>query len=152
MSNDLRFPQIYDPRGFSTDATARRDGSPEPIVRELLQNSLDAAKEAGKATPEHPAEVVFSITECPWTLIPGAEAYRQAFDAAQKERRRRQGNDLSSDERHAINRIQLVVNESTVPLLICRDNGVGMSDMERVLFEGNTSKPKRGAALLALDI
>ena len=144
MGNDLIFPQSHEPKGFSTDATARRDGSPEPIVRELLQNSLDAAKEASKATPERPAEVVFTITGCPWQLIPGAEAYRRAFESARQERVRRQGSGLSADERQVISRIERVVNQSMVPLLICQDNGVGMSDMERVLFEGNTSKPRRG--------
>ena len=144
MPSDLIFPPTHKPDGFSTDATARRDGSPDPVVRELLQNSLDAAKEALRGTPEDPAEVVFTLSECQWSDIPGADAYRRAFHLAVQERERRQPAGLSVDERRVIQRITTAMSQERIPLLFCRDNGTGIDNMERILFEGNTSKPRRG--------
>ena len=150
MASDLRFPPTHEPKGFSTDATARRDGSPEPVVRELLQNSLDAAKDASKATPNDPAEVVFTINESPWALIPGSDSYRRAFNLAVQERKRRQGEKLGIDEERVIQRIQDVLDADNVRILYCRDNGIGINDMERVLFEGNTSKPSSGGGSIVV--
>ena len=150
MPSDLRFPPTHERKGFSTDATARRDGSPEPVVRELLQNSLDAAKEIAKATPNHPAEVVFTISECAWNLIPGGEAYRRAFHLATEHRRREQEDNLSPDENRVIRRVQSVLDGLSVRILYCRDNGIGISHMERVLFEGNSSKPREGGGSIGV--
>ena len=144
MASDLRFPQTHERKGFSTDATARRDGSPEPVVRELLQNSLDAAKDASRATPDKPAEVVFTISECSWESIPGGDSYRKAFKSAVQARKQLQEEGLSIDEERIVNRIQSVLDSASVQLLFCRDNGTGISDMERVFFEGNSSKPRTG--------
>ena len=144
MASDLRFPQTHERKGFSTDAMARRDGSPEPVVRELLQNSLDAAKDVLKATPDKPAEVVFTMSECSWASISGGGSYRKAFASAVSARKELQEGGLSIDEQRVIDRIQSVLDSTYIRLLFCRDNGIGISDMERVLFEGNTSKPLAG--------
>ena len=90
MPSDLRFPHTHEVRGFSTHAMAQHAGNPEPIVRELLQNGLDAAKEAGRGTREDPAEIVFIIGERPKSDLPGLDAYRQSLRAAEELRRERQ--------------------------------------------------------------
>ena len=144
MPSDLRFPPTYEARGFSTHATAQHAGNPEPIVRELLQNGLDAAKEAGKGTQDNPAEVVFVISVRPKSDLPGLDAYTRAFRSAAELRRERQGGNLSADEKRVIERINGALSADKIRFLFCRDNGVGLSDIDRVLFEGNTSKGSSG--------
>lgn len=144
MPSDLRFPPTYEARGFSTHATTQHAGNPEPIVRELLQNGLDAAKEADRGTQDNPAEVVFVISERPKSDLPGLDAYERAFRAAEELRRERQGGNLSADEKRVIERINGALSANKIRFLFCRDNGVGLGDIECVLFEGNTSKGSSG--------
>lgn len=144
MPSDLRFPPTYEARGFSTHATAQHAGNPEPIVRELLQNGLDAAKEAGRGTQDNPAEVVFVISERPKSDLPGLESYTRAFRSAEELRRERQGENLGADEKRVIERINGALSADKIRFLFCRDNGVGLTEIERVLFEGNTSKGLSG--------
>ena len=131
-------------QGFSTLATTQWAANPEPVVRELLQNSLDAAGEADRRT----AEVVFSVKEVPLDEVPGIDSYRDHFDQAVAERE--QGKQSVSEKR-VIDRIRRVLKNggggATVRLLFCRDNGVGLDheSIERVLTEGNTAKDEVGA-------
>ena len=54
------------PVGFTSAALAHFDGSAEPVVRELIQNSLDAADKAGR-----PAEIAFNVFPVPYSMVPG---------------------------------------------------------------------------------
>ncbi len=150
MPSDLRFPAHHEVRGFSTHAMAQHAGNPEPIVRELLQNGLDAAKEAGRGTPEDPAEIVFVISKRPTDDLPGLAAYVNAFRAAEELRRERQKENLSPDEKQVIERIKNVLGAEQTRFLFCRDNGIGLDDMERVLSEGNSSKGSSGGGSFGL--
>ena len=143
MDADLIFPETGSPQGFSSLAMAQWDGKPEPIVRELLQNCLDAAREAERER----AEVCFTIDERPLADLPGIDAYRAAFAAAREERER-PGETQSAGEKRAIEGIHGVLERERVRLLFCRDNGIGLSDglLDRVLTEGNTGKAAGGGA------
>lgn len=144
MPSDLIFPATHEERGFSTYAMAQHAGNPEPIVRELLQNGLDAAKESYKGTQDNPAEVVFVIGERPKSDLPGLMAYANAFKAAEELRRELQSGNLSADEKQVIERIHSTLSKDNIRFLFCRDNGIGISDIARVLSEGNTSKGSSG--------
>ena len=113
----LIFLDAAQPRGFALPEIG--DAHPEPIVRELLQNSLDAAAEAGCRT----AEAHFTIGAAPLDGLPGIEAYREHFGAAAAER---EGDALSPAERTAIRRIRAALDSGWTELLFCRDNGVGL--------------------------
>lgn len=149
MASDLIFPADTRNDGFAIDSMARRNGTPETIVRELLQNSLDAAREAGKATRDNPARVTFTITECSWDEVPGQQAYRTAFEKA-VEYRQAHGNELPQAEIRVIERISAALQQLTVRLLFCRDNGIGIDDMERILNESNSSKPRKGGGSIGV--
>lgn len=138
MLADLIFPETGSPQGFSSLAMAKWDGRPEPIVRELLQNCLDAAREAGRK----PAEVWFTIAERPLADLPGIDAYRKAFAAACEERASEPG----AGEKRSIKGIGGVLESGRARLLFCRDNGIGLAPggLDRVLTEGNTDKSKGG--------
>ena len=136
----LVFSPTGQPKGFATLATTQWDGSPEPVVRELLQNSLDACVKAGRTH----CEVSFIVRDVPLNGIPGIEEYREHFHAAVLERRKgHQGH----AEKDIITRIERVLQSDRMRVLMCRDNGVGLTSvtMSRLLTEGNTDKSEVGA-------
>ena len=139
MDAQLIFPPTGQPQGFSTLAMTQWDGKPEPIVRELLQNCLDAAREAGRDR----AEVWFTISERPLQDLPGSESYGKAFQAAVGERSK----DVQGrGERRVIESIDSVLGHDCFRVLHCRDNGRGFDNdsLKRVLTEGNTDKKTGG--------
>ena len=142
---DLYFQRAYKPEGISTLAMSQYDGSPEPVIRELLQNSLDAASEAGRATEEAPAEVTFRICEVPLSAVPGLDSYRGAFDTVVREH---VGQAKGPDATVVIGRIAEALNGPQVTCLICRDNGVGLDDdrLPRILAEADSNKAAGGGS------
>ena len=137
---DLLFPASGQPQGFATLATTQWDGNPEPVVRELLQNSLDAAKRAGRDC----CEVSFTIQNVAQGAIPGINAYRRHFDQAVIERKNKP---KGAAEKTIVSRIKRVIEGTSVPILMCSDNGIGLNEdrMGRLLTEGNTDKEDAGA-------
>ena len=142
---DLYFQRAYKPEGISTLAMSQYDGSPEPVIRELLQNSLDAASEAGRATEEEPAEVTFRICELPLSAVPGLDSYRRAFDTVVREHEHQA---KGPDAAVVIGRIADVLGRSKVTCLVCRDNGVGLDDdrLPRILAEADSNKAAGGGS------
>ncbi len=139
MDAELKFLPAEAPQGFSTLAMAQWDGKPEPIVRELLQNCLDAAREADREQ----AEVMFTIADRPLKSLPGLQAYRTAFEAAVKER---SAGPQPAGEKRTIERIRNVLDREQTRLLFCRDNGIGLNDqvLDGLLTEGNSTKTTIG--------
>lgn len=138
----LIFPPSSERTGFITDSLSRRAGDEYEVVRELVQNSLDAAREAGR-----PAQVVFTIREAPLDEIPGIDDYRAAFTSA-KEATQGEGlqttleSSQSTHEINVINRIDDLLERESIPVLFLRDNGIGLTEntLHRVLSEGLTNK------------
>jgi len=144
--SDLHFQQAYKPEGISTLAMSQYDGSPEPVVRELLQNSLDAADDAGRATSDDPAEVVFRICDVPWKDIPGLDSYKNAFKAVLRAYEREQTR--SPDAAAVLDRIGRTLKQPTVRCLMCRDNGIGLDEdrLRRILADAHTNKASGGGS------
>ncbi|MCY4541790.1 MAG: hypothetical protein OXB95_05265 [Rhodobacteraceae bacterium] len=134
MSGKLYFHKADQPQGFQNLATTSWDGNPEPIVRELLQNSLDASVEVKPSV-----EVRFTIEEVPAHKIPGIDAYRHHFEAASEERSK---GEQGTHEKRVIDRIRRVLKKQRTRVLFCNDNGKGLNAdrMKRILTEGNTDK------------
>ena len=151
MSSDggeLYFGQTHRPEGFTSAAVAQFDGSAEPVVRELLQNSLDAADQAGASV----AEVRFVISEARRDELPGWSKYKSVFQATRKQRRKSFNTKPSQDERMVIERIKEAGRPAIIPLLLCIDNGHGLDGrrMDALLTPGNTSKGEEGAGSFGL--
>ena len=146
MTADLIFPATYETKGFSSSAMAQHDGSPEPIVRELIQNSLDAAQEAFRGTPENPAEVYFTIDEGSQSDIPGLASYKNAFDEAVEQRNGFQR--LGGPDQTVVDRIRTALAVERPRFLFCRDNGIGLDSegIRRILTESNTNKQSGGGS------
>ena len=142
---DLYFQKAYKPEGISTLAMSQYDGSPEPVIRELLQNSLDAAGEAGLATEEAPAEVSFQICDIPISSVPGLRSYREAFESVV---RGQEQQSRGPDAKVVIDRIRKVLSRDTVRCLFCRDNGIGLDEdrLRRILSEAASNKGEGGGS------
>ena len=71
--------------GFTPAGVAAFDNlRPAAVVRELVQNSLDAARSAGVS----PAIVRFRLTRVSRVKVPGIKSYERAFAKAVETRRR----------------------------------------------------------------
>ena len=141
----LIFPDTWQLDGFTTNVTSRQAGEPEPVIRELLQNGLDAAiREAGRDC----AEIHFTISQHPLSLLPGFDVYTQAFEAAKQGDAKRKTNDVRS----AVQRIENVLSNESISTLSCRDNGVGLDEgrMTALLSEGQSDKARQGAGSYGL--
>ncbi|MYH76869.1 MAG: hypothetical protein F4134_04020 [Acidimicrobiaceae bacterium] len=144
---DLYFGQTHQPCGFTSGVIAQFDGSGEPVVRELLQNSLDAARDVGR-----PAEVHFVIDEVPKSLLPGWNSYQKVFGKAVVDREWWHDGKPSHDERTVIDHIREASKGPMIPVLLCTDNGHGLNSkrMDALLTQGNTSKGDQGAGSFGL--
>ena len=145
MNAELIFPETWQLDGFTTNVTSRQAGEPDPVVRELLQNSLDAA--VREADREY-AEVHFTLANRPLEDLPGYTAYVEAFKAAKAEVKA----PATYDVRSAIRRIEHVLDSQQVSVLFCRDNGIGLnpSRMSALLSEGQSDKARQGAGSYGL--
>ncbi|MCY3960497.1 MAG: hypothetical protein OXG34_02355 [bacterium] len=144
---DLYFGPTHQPCGFTSGVVAQFDGSEEPVVRELLQNSLDAARDAKRK-----AEVRFVIDEIPKSSLPGWSTYQEVFGKAIAERPRWHDGKPSHDEKTVIDHIRETIKAPMIPILLCIDNGHGLNGkrMDALLTPGNTSKGDQGAGSFGL--
>lgn len=148
----LQFQKMYSREGFTEAIISSSQSTPEPVVRELLQNSLDAFlahQNSASGSSSAAAEVVFTITECPTSEIPGFDEYMQAFSSAKQTRGKgKQG----ADEKRIIRLIDEVLAKDKVRVLFCRDNGIGLDDgrMTSLLWSGNTDKQGTQAGAFGL--
>ncbi|WP_419919924.1 hypothetical protein [Candidatus Poriferisocius sp.] len=143
---ELHFGRTHAPVGFTSAQVSQFDGSAEPVVRELIQNCLDAADRAGR-----PAQVRFIITDVSPRELPGWSQYCDAFSKAKSERQQRH-TQASHDEKITIRRISQLISLERIPVLLCADNGCGVNPQQMIslLTVGNTDKGEGGAGSFGL--
>ena len=147
-SSDLYFGPTHAPYGFTHSALSQFDGDAEPVVRELLQNSVDAADKANRD-----CQVSFEIRDIDNQQLPGFDTYRKTFRLAVEQRQEeRQGQAVTHDEATIVNRIERHLNTPSIPLLTCADNGTGITParMQSLLTSGNSDKGDGGAGSFGL--
>ncbi len=130
------------PAGFTPAGIAAFDDlRPAAIVRELVQNSIDAAVEAGEGT----AIVRFQLDTCALDELPGIEAYQRAFAAALEFQEERGG--LPSKAKRVADTIAAALERAEVDMLSVLDNGVGLDErrMEALLSDGVSIKSGSGS-------
>lgn len=136
----LQFTGLSSPEGFASKSLATENTvEPGPIVRELIQNSLDAGHLAGREQ----VKVCFALEEVATCDLPGIEEYERAFDAAKKTHKDHLGNVGAQ-----ISRIEKSLEAKAVRILNVRDNGIGLDPekMNSLLGDGTTSKNEGGLA------
>ena len=131
---DLWFHPTVQLEGFNSKQIAADDlTNPSVIVRELIQNSMDASLEASRDK----CIVDFEFDEIRVKDIPGIETYRQALASAKK------ANANSMEAAEAIlERIEKCLELDRIPVLNVVDNGIGLDTerMHKILGDGNTDK------------
>ncbi len=151
---DLYFAPTHAPQGFTNFAMSHFDGGAEPVIRELLQNSVDAADKVKAADKVgRRCEVVFVIREVAKDQLPGWETYLRVFETAVDEREnKRVDRPATHDEQTIIDRIRNLLDTPTIPLLMCIDNGTGIGPerMQSLLTSGNSDKGEGGAGSFGL--
>ena len=136
---------IFEPganEGFrNSSISAYDDVDPVIIVRELIQNSLDA----GRAANRKVTEIAFTMDSMPTKEILGLEEYKQAFEAAVDYHE--QKNNLILD---SVNPIKNNLDKLSINALWIEDNGIGLDveRMQRLLADGfsDTKDRERGGS------
>ena len=138
---DLKFGPGHS-TGFSAAAIAAFDDlRPAAVVRELVQNSLDAARSANirKVT------VRFRLARVPRDDIPGIAAYEQAFRSALQRQRDPKTDALPGQAKLIADRIEAALARPHFDVLSIVDNGVGLDQrrMNALLSDGVSAKEDR---------
>lgn len=140
----LQFGPSGSLEGFTpAGVTGFSDLNPVAVVRELIQNSLDAAMEVGEDT----ARVRFRIDSAvPIERIPGLAEYRKALsDAIKSQKKKVMGAEkkLPDHAQAVVRTIKECLDSSTCDVLVVCDNGIGLdkSRMRSVLSSGISQKP-----------
>ena len=138
LQADLRFGYSSTRTGFSAAGIAAFDDlRPAAVIRELIQNSLDAAQAAGIQK----ACVHFRLTSVDSSNIPGIKAYKKAFNKALNYQSN-SSNGLPSQAKLITDRIADALAKDCLDVLSVIDNGVGLDDrrMNALLSDGVSAK------------
>ena len=133
---DLLFPP-GSPSGFTPTGLAGFSNlQPAAVVRELLQNSLDAASDA----KESKAVVLFRLSRTKTEEVPGYEQYVQAFEKAVAGQETHSS--LPDHAQEVVTTIYDCLTVQTCDVLSVLDNGAGLDQrsMTALLSDGMSAK------------
>ena len=126
--------------GFTPAGIAAFDNlRPAAVVRELIQNALDAAGAAGVT----PARVIFQLSQAQREDVPGIASYEKAFASAVKTQTEMAGGSLARQAELVVARIRDALDADEIDVLTILDNGVGLDErrMNALLSDGVSVKP-----------
>ncbi len=138
----LKFFPAGKPTGFrASGLSSYNNVDPHTVVRELVQNSLDAAM-AAKRDVVHMA---FELEDLCRSRIPARSAYRKHFRSA-VETQRKTGN--LKQAQPIVEAMKTSLGADRVPVLWVFDNGIGLNDkgMEDLLGDGQSGKADESTA------
>lgn len=141
---DLIFGPDVSASGFTpAGISAFSDLRPAAVIRELIQNSLDAASEAGRSC----AKIRFRKFSCNDTDIPAIESYRVAFQQAIDTQTLSGKQKMSPQARMVVKRIKSALDKPEQKVLSITDNGVGLNErrMSALLSDGVSAKSDNAA-------
>lgn len=125
--------------GFTPAGIAVFDNlRPAAVVRELIQNALDAARAAATT----PAIVKFRVTRTRRNTIPGIESYESAFAKAVTTQETMTGGTLTGQAQLVEETIRNALEREELVVLSVLDNGIGLDEqrMNALLSDGVSVK------------
>ncbi len=134
---DLLFRQ-GDFSGFTSSSTTSFGLNAAIVIRELIQNSLDAVQEVGRDT----ARVRFEVKMQPVHKIPGIKTYRQALKKAIADQKRQSSGKLPDHAKLVIDAMTECLAKKQLATLYVLDNGIGLDNerMKGLLADGLSVK------------
>lgn len=135
----LQFLQAGDNCGFMTSALANYgDAESNRIVRELIQNSLDAVRETGR----NDAIIRFELGQVKKSEIPEIKKYEDVFKNAVKAQTDSSNGQLIGQHKIVIEAIKKSLALDKIDVLYILDNGTGLDKkhMEKLLSDGASGK------------
>ncbi|MCE2452665.1 MAG: hypothetical protein J4F48_07475 [Nitrospinae bacterium] len=135
---DLRFGP-GDLSGFTAAGVSGfEDINPAAVIRELLQNSLDAAREARRDL----TIVRFEVETHDLNSIPGIESYRSAFERAVEDQKKLLGGNLQDKATGIVHAMRECLKSKECATLFVLDNGIGLDEdrMKGLLADGLSIK------------
>ena len=139
---DLRFGP-GDVSGFTSAGLAGfHDLKPATVIRELLQNSLDAGRETGRDV----TIVRFETQKHNLDLIPGIKSYRSAFERAVNHQEKLSRGKLPDTATGIVEAMRECLESSECETLFVLDNGIGLDKerMKGLLADGLSIKSDSG--------
>ena len=128
--------------GFrSSGLSAYNNVDPHTVVRELVQNSLDAATAAKRDV----VRVVFEIDEIATADVPVRSEYLEHLRCAVDTQRKKKNLEQS---RSIVEAMASSIKAARIPVLWVLDNGIGLDDqgMEDLLGDGQSGKSDESSA------
>lgn len=138
----LRFVPSGKVVGFrSSGLSAYNNVDPHTVVRELVQNSLDAGTKAKRDV----VRVVFEIDEVRVADIPARSKYREHLRCAIDTQRKK---GYLEQSRSIVEAMESSIGSARVPVLWVMDNGIGLDNggMEDLLGDGQSAKGDESSA------
>ena len=135
---DLKFIPGGKQEGFTTSDVATYDNlNPNAVVRELIQNALDAVREDNRDE----TIVRFEVKKIKLADLPGIESYKTAFLEAKKFHKINTSNQ-SGQTGKIIQKFEKCLQCKEIEVLSVLDNGIGLDShrMNRLLADGLTGK------------
>ena len=143
MATTLKFGGATSNEGFTPLSTASfSDLRPARIVRELIQNSLDAAV---MAAGEDTAIMRFQVDQISHHQVPDLKGYKKAFEKAVEYQTKIRAGKLPDAAQQVVNHIRtglIDLEKGKAKLLSVMDNGIGLDaeKMHSLLGEGSSAK------------
>ena len=139
----IHFREGYDLEGFSSSKTSNvSESDSTTIIRELIQNSVDAAK-----TIDRPKTFIrFEIDEIDSSMLPGFPNIKEAFKQAVKTQEKLFKGDIPNVQQEIIGLFNDNLKKSKCSILSVSDNGVGLTQdkMQALLADGISAKESDG--------
>ena len=127
----LIFPKVTSQSGFTTATlSSTNDKEASKIVKEIIQNSYDSAKQKGVK-----AEVTFKVEKIDKKKIPFLDEYERVLNLIEKE-------NLTEQEEDILNEIKEYLNQDKIDVLFILDNGTGFNkqNLTAMLSDGISVK------------
>ena len=129
--------------GFTPAGVAAFDNlRPAAVVRELIQNALDAARNAAIS----PAVVRFRLTRVSRDSVPGIKSYENAFAKAVETQEAMMGGPLTGQAELTVETIRNALGQDEMDVLSVLDNGVGLDEQRMNALLSDGVSVKDGAA------